>query len=150
SSPSAPSTTQHAAAAPATGVLPALYTAAQAHAGAQVYASKCVSCHGANMQGVAAPAVAGTDFLTTAQHDGWTLEIIRYLVFTMMPMNAAHSLSPDAYASVMAYLLASNCYPAGNTPFPTEDDPRFAGIKLGPVVGHTPTAQNSKGVCEVS
>ncbi len=91
------------------------------------------------MQGVAAPSVAGTDFLTTAQHNGWTLEIIRYLVFTMMPMNAAHSLSPEAYAAVMAHLLASNCYPAGSTPFPTDDDPKFAKIKLGPVPGPPPT-----------
>ena len=150
STPSAPSATQHAAAAPATGALPALYTAAQAHAGAQVYASKCVSCHGADKQGIAAPSVAGHDFLITAQHNGWTLEIIRYLVFTMMPMNAAHSLSPDAYASVMGYLLASNCYPAGDKPFPKDDDPSFAKIKLAPVTGPPPTPRDAKGVCKVN
>ena len=148
--PSTPSATQHAAAAPATGALPALYTIEQARAGAQVYGSKCASCHGVDKQGVAAPSVAGNDFLITAQRNGWTLEIIRYLVFTMMPMNAAHSLSPDAYAAVMAHLLASNCYPAGSKPFPTDDDPSFASIKLGPVPGNPPAGQDSRGVCKVN
>ena len=140
---------QHAAAStPGDASLPALYTVAQAEQGAQVFASKCVACHGANLQGTAAPSVAGNDFLTTAEHDGWTLEIIRYLVFKLMPLNASGSLSPDAYADVMAYLLASNCYPAGNTPFPTDDSPSFAKVKLGPVPSH-PEGQNSLGVCKL-
>ena len=147
---SAKPATQHAAAAPATDALPALYTTAQARAGEQVFVSKCSSCHGANMQGAAAPSVAGNDFLVAAQHNGWTLEIIRYLVFTMMPLNAAHSLSPDAYAAVMAYLLASNCYPAGDKTFPTADDPSFANVKLGPVPGKPPANQDSQGVCKLS
>ena len=147
---SAAPATQHAAAAPATDALPALYTTAQARAGEQVFVSKCSSCHGANMQGAAAPSVAGNDFLVAAQHNGWTLEIIRYLVFTMMPLNAADSLSPDAYAAVMAYLLASNCYPAGDKPFPTADDPSFANVKLGPVSGKPPANQDSQGVCKLS
>jgi len=129
------------------GSLPKLYTMAQAEQGALVFANKCVPCHGANLQGVAAPSVAGNDFLETAQRDGWTLAIIRYLVFKLMPLNASGSLSPDAYANVMAFLLASNCYPAGDTPFPTTDSPSFAKIKLGPVPGH-PEGQNSAGVCK--
>ncbi|MGH7153868.1 MAG: c-type cytochrome [Acetobacteraceae bacterium] len=140
------STAAKPVAALSTGGLPALYTVAQARIGAQVYASKCVSCHGANMQGVAAPSVAGDDFLKTAKNDGWTLEIIRYLVFTMMPKNAGGSLSLENYAAVMAYLLASNCYPAGNAPFPTADNADFAKVRLGPVTGN-PGNQNSQGVC---
>jgi polar amino acid transport system substrate-binding protein len=126
---------------------PALYTMTQAEQGAQIFANKCVSCHGANMQGTAAPSVAGNDFLDTAKHNGWTLEVVRYLVFTMMPLNASTSLSPTAHAAVLAYLLASNCYPAGNTPFPIADSPSFAKVKLGPVPGH-PAGQNNLGVCK--
>jgi polar amino acid transport system substrate-binding protein len=147
--PSVTPAAQHAAAsAPAEASLPALYTIAQAEQGAQIFVSKCVSCHGVNMQGTAAPSVAGNDFLTTAEHNGWTLGIIRYLVFKMMPFNAPGSLSPNAYASVIAFLLASNCYPAGNTPFPTEDSASFAKIKLAPVPDH-PAGQNSQGVCKL-
>ena len=148
--PSVTPAAQHVAApAAGEGSLPKLYTMAQAKQGAQIFATKCVACHGTNMQGVAAPSVAGNDFLTTAEHDGWTLEIIRYLVFKLMPLNASGSLSPDEYADVMAYLLASNCYPAGTTPFPTADSPGFAKIKLGPVPGH-PEGQNGQGVCKLS
>jgi polar amino acid transport system substrate-binding protein len=142
---------QQPAAAPAAAAsapLPPLYTKEQAEAGAQVYATKCVSCHGANLQGVAAPSVAGNDFLKTAKQNGWSLEVIRYLVFEMMPFNAPKSLSPTAYASVVAYLLASNCYPAGATPFPTEDSPAFANMALGPVAGAHP-GQDELGVCKV-
>jgi polar amino acid transport system substrate-binding protein len=127
-------------------VAPALYTKDQAQAGAQVFATKCVSCHGANLQGTAAPSVAGTDFLNTAQHNGWTLEVIRYLVVSNMPLDAPGSLSPTAYADVLAFLLASNCYPADSKPFPTADDAAFAKIKLGPVPGAHPD-RNQFGVC---
>lgn len=147
--PAAVSVEQHAMAAPVSGTRPKLYTEAQAHAGKQIFANKCMSCHGADLQGVAAPSVAGSDFLTTAEHNGWTLQVIRYLVFTMMPLNAAKSLSPDAYASVMAYLLASNCYPPGDKPFPTVAEPSFKSIKLAPPSGPTPTPRNAKGVCSV-
>ena len=127
---------------------PALYTVAQAQAGAAIYASKCVSCHGADLHGTAAPSVAGTDFLDTAKHNGWTLQIIRYLVVNNMPRNSPKSLSPTEYASVLAFLLASNCYPAGGTPFPTKDEPAFGKIVMGPVPGAHPD-RNDLGVCKV-
>jgi len=127
---------------------PALYTEPQAEQGKQVFATQCVACHGANLQGTAAPSVAGNDFLVTAQHNGWTLEIMRYIVFDQMPRNSPASLSPQDDAAVMAFLLASNCYPAGNKPFPSADQTAFASIKLGPVPGQHP-GRNAKGVCDV-
>ncbi len=124
------------------------YTAAQARAGAKVYATSCLSCHGANLQGTAAPGVAGSEFITTARKNAWSLEDLRTLVFENMPLSNPGSLSPPQYASVMAFLLASNCYPAGTKPFPTGDDPAFAKLKLGPVRGAKPT--NPKlGTCGV-
>jgi mono/diheme cytochrome c family protein len=36
---------------------PALYTDAQATAGAAVYAQSCAACHGSQLEGVAAPAL---------------------------------------------------------------------------------------------
>jgi polar amino acid transport system substrate-binding protein len=149
--PAAPAAVQHARQTPPAasgGQTPALYTEAQAQQGKQIFATKCVACHGANLQGTAAPSVAGDDYLVTAQHNGWTLEIMRYIVFDQMPRNSPASLSPTDNADVMAYLLASNCYPAGTKPFPSADDPSFAKIKLGPVPGQHP-GQNAKGVCDV-
>jgi polar amino acid transport system substrate-binding protein len=127
----------------------ALYTKAQAERGKQIFVTKCVACHGTNLQGTAAPSVAGNDFLVTAQHNGWTLAIVRYIVFEQMPRNSPASLSPADDADVMAYLLASNCYPAGTNPFPPDNDPSFANIKLGPVPGQH-ADQNAKGVCSVN
>ncbi|HEY1934413.1 MAG TPA: cytochrome c [Acetobacteraceae bacterium] len=131
------------------GPPPALYTKAQAERGQSIFATKCVACHGANLQGTAAPSVAGNDFLVTARHNGWTLEIMRYIVFEQMPRNAPSTLSPGDSADVMAYLLASSCYPAGHKAFPPRDDPKFANIKLGPVPGRHP-GQNAKGVCKLN
>jgi mono/diheme cytochrome c family protein len=146
--PAAPQ--QPANAAPAAGAaLPALFTTAQAVAGAQIYATKCAACHGSNLQGVAAPSVAGNDFLITAQHDGWTLAIIRYIVFNLMPRNSPASLPPTEGADLMAFLLASNCYPAGNAPFPTTENPAFAAIKLEPLP-ERPHGQNDQGVCKIN
>jgi polar amino acid transport system substrate-binding protein len=127
---------------------PALYTTAQAAQGKQIFATKCVACHGTDLQGTAGPSVAGNDFLNTAQHNGWTLSIIRYIVFELMPRNSPASLSPEDDASVMAYLLASDCYPPGSKPFPAADQPAFATIKLGPVPGKH-AGENAKGVCPV-
>jgi mono/diheme cytochrome c family protein len=128
---------------------PALYTKAQAEQGAQIFAGSCAKCHGANLQGTAGPAVAGRVFLETAQHNGWTLAMIRYLVVTNMPLNAPSALSTQQYASVMAFLLASNCFPAGDKPFPTAADPTFNDIKLGPLPGQHPN-QDEYGNCKVN
>ena len=128
--------------------VPALYTKAQAKAGARLFATTCAKCHGANLQGSAAPSVAGNDFLQTAKRNGWTLAIVRYLVVTNMPMNSPSSLNPAQYASLMAFLLASDCYPAGDKPFPDTADPSFTTLKLGPVPGAHP-GRNNKGVCKV-
>lgn len=125
---------------------PALYTEAQAAAGETIFAQHCSSCHGSNLQGTAAPSVAGKDFLNTAKQDGWSLEDIRFIVFTMMPRNSPGTLTPEQSAEVMAYLLASDCYPTGNKPFPAQDEPSFAKVKLGPVAGPHP-GENQFGVC---
>jgi mono/diheme cytochrome c family protein len=128
--------------------IPPLYTKGQAQEGAQIFAGKCARCHGDNLLGTAAPSVAGTDFLRTAKQNGWTLAMIRYLVVNNMPMNAPDTLSPSQYASVLAFLLASNCYPAGDKAFPTSADPAFANVKLSPLPGKHPE-QNSRGVCSL-
>jgi polar amino acid transport system substrate-binding protein len=124
------------------------YTAAQAHAGAKVYAASCIQCHGANLQGTAAPGVAGKTFLTTAKGNKWTLASVRTLVFENMPLNDPGSLTPTQYANVMAYLLASNCYPAGTKPFPEKDDPSFGKVLIQPVSGAHPT-NPQLGTCSV-
>jgi mono/diheme cytochrome c family protein len=115
------------------------YTAAQAHDGIAVYRKSCLQCHGADLQGTAGPAVAGTEFLTTAKTNKWTLSDLRTTVFQNMPFSNPGSLTPKQYADVTAFLLASNCYAAGTKPFPQSDSPAFAAIKLGPIPAANPS-----------
>jgi mono/diheme cytochrome c family protein len=138
----------HHAAATAPAAVPALYTTDQALAGEGVFMAHCAACHGTNLHGVSAPGVAGTDFLKTAKANGWTLEVIRTLVFTMMPLDAPGTLPPSQYAQVMAYLLAANCYPAGAAPFPADDRPEFGKVQLAPGIGTRP-GKDATGVCAV-
>jgi polar amino acid transport system substrate-binding protein len=129
-------------------VYPASYTTAQAKAGLMVYAGNCLSCHGADLNGGSAPAVAGTQFLTTVKAAKWTLTDLRYLVVKVMPLYVPATLTPKQYADVLAFLLASNCYPAGNIPFPQRDEPAFGMVRLGPVADARP-ADTKLGTCVV-
>ena len=131
---------------PSTAAAP--YTPAQAHAGAIVYRRACLQCHGADLQGSAGPAVAGTEFRATAKRNGWTLNDLRTTVFENMPFSNPGSLPPAQYAAVTAFLLASNCYPPGTAPFPTAPNPAFAKIKLGPLKTGKP-ANAKLGTCPV-
>ncbi len=126
---------------------PALYTTQQAQTGAGLYATNCASCHGGNLQGVAAPAIAGKDFQKTAVADKYTVSVIRTIVTQNMPLNNPGSLSDPQYAAIMAYLLAANCYPAGATAFPTEDTPALK-VTMGPP-GHPTGTPDANGVCQV-
>ena len=128
---------------------PALYTRAQAKAGRRVFVQHCVKCHGKNLQGTLGPAIAGTSFLQTAQKNHWSLYIIRYLVVNNMPLHSPGSLSKEQYANVLAYLLASSCYPAGDKPFPQQDAAALKNVELQPLAGAHP--DNRKlGTCRSS
>jgi polar amino acid transport system substrate-binding protein len=127
---------------------PVPYTPAQAKAGVAVYRKSCLQCHGADLQGTAGPAVAGTEFQANAARNKWTLNDLRTTVFENMPFSNPGSLTPTQYADVMAFLLASNCYPPGTKPFPHTASAALAKIKLGPVHGVKPS--NPKlGTCTV-
>lgn len=117
----------------ASGEVAALYTEAQAEAGKQVYAEACAVCHGDDLQGKSAPPVAGSAFLGKAKILEWSVANLRHVVVTTMPRSNPGSLSPKQYADVLAYLLAVDCYPAGEQPFPTEARPSIQQTPLLPV-----------------
>jgi polar amino acid transport system substrate-binding protein len=124
------------------------YTVAQSRAGAGVYRRYCLQCHGADLQGTAGPSVAGVDFLATARRNAWSLSDLRTTVVENMPFSNPGSLTPKQYADVMAFLLASNCYPIGVKPFPSTASPSFAKVKLA-AMPRTKPANAKLGTCPV-
>lgn len=93
------------------GSPPALYTAAQATAGAAVYAQNCAMCHAADLKGGAGPALIGQGF--AAPGAGATIGSVFSMIAQQMPATAPGSLTPAQDANVMAYILQLNGYPAG-------------------------------------
>ena len=141
--------TRVAVAPPATGTAASGYTTAQARAGSLVYAKACISCHGANLQGVAGPAVAGKAFLASVKSNKWTYADFRNLVVQQMPLNNPGSLTPTQYASVLAFLLAENCFPASKKPFPENDAPALAKTKLVAPTAPVHPTDAALGTCAV-
>ena len=95
---------------------PALYTEAQANAGATVYAQTCAACHGSQLEGVAAPALKGPPFGDMANAQSLTVDTLLDVIANTMPQSDPGSLKPEDYAAVTAYILQQNGYPAGSAP----------------------------------
>jgi mono/diheme cytochrome c family protein len=91
---------------------PISFTAAQAATGAKAYAQNCASCHGANLMGVTAPALAGKSSGIAQQP---LSEVYQY-VSQQMPMTAPGSLSKTQYVNIVAYLLQKNGHKPGPKP----------------------------------
>ncbi|HET9031239.1 MAG TPA: PQQ-binding-like beta-propeller repeat protein, partial [Candidatus Aquilonibacter sp.] len=121
--------TESGAVASTVGSGTAPYTAAQASAGQGLYQAHCATCHGANLQGVSAPALSGSAFGRAHLNVSQMFDIVRL----QMPLNAPGSLSQDNYASIMAYLLKRDCVKpsAGNQKFPSTNEPALAKTTVG-------------------
>lgn len=112
----------------ATGSVP--YSQQQVAQGGQIYAQECAVCHGANLQGISAPALTGPGF----GHSHLNGAQLRSVVTQTMPLTAPGSLTPDEYAAVMAFLLSYDCVQpsvGGQQPFPTTDFPALEQVELG-------------------
>ena len=106
------------------------YTKQQVAQGGEIYAKDCAVCHGANLQGVSAPALTGASFGRSHLNGSQ----LRTVVVQTMPLTAPGSLKPDEYAAVMAYLLSYDCVqPAGGgqQEFPTVDLADLQHVELG-------------------
>ena len=93
------------------------YTQAQAIAGQQlVYASRCATCHGVNLQGGAGPALTGPAFKTTINAEYKTAGDLYRFISVQMPADAPGTLTSRQYLDVTAFVLSRNGYKAGKTP----------------------------------
>jgi|TARA_B100000315_G_scaffold205133_1_gene198783 mono/diheme cytochrome c family protein len=91
-----------------------IYTDAQAERGAEEYATRCASCHAADLRGDSnSPSLLGMSFMFI--WEGRTLGELFRRISTEMPTDQPGSLSAQSYAAILAFILRSNEFPAGNT-----------------------------------
>jgi S-disulfanyl-L-cysteine oxidoreductase SoxD len=93
-----------------------IYTSEQAALGKTEYDMVCAGCHGSDLSGRdgggQGPELAGPAF-----RKKWDLQSVNQLfteIKTRMPRNQPGTLSADAYLNVVAYVLESNKFPAGD------------------------------------
>lgn len=91
-----------------------LYTSAQADAGEGLYDDQCVSCHGNLSAFVPEMAALLGDHTFRNRWEGRSIGELFQLIQEEMPQDAPGSLSNDETASLVAYILAGNRFPAGD------------------------------------
>ncbi|WP_206951985.1 c-type cytochrome [Trinickia acidisoli] len=87
---------------------------AQVLHGKRLYASNCAKCHGADMQGITAPALSGAAFAPAANAH-LTIGGVYGYMSTNMPADRPGKLKDGEYADIMAFLLNANGYGPGST-----------------------------------
>jgi mono/diheme cytochrome c family protein len=97
---------------PQTTTLEGVYTRDQAKRGAAEYSKACASCHLEDLSGQhTSPPLAGETF--TLRFEALSLADLFERVKTTMPQGAVGSLTDQAYADVIAYILQANRYRPG-------------------------------------
>lgn len=117
------------------------FTAQQAMAGKAAYEASCAACHQPSLLGIGdAPPLAGPGFQL-----GWrgqTTTALYKRIHDSMPVGAPSSLDEATYASIVAYILASNgARPGTGTLTPA------TSVQIGSVVlaaaGQTPASSSA-------
>ena len=98
-----------------------VYSSEQAKRGEATYAESCAACHGASLEGgeMAPPLVGG---LFNSNWNGLTLGDLMERTRIGMPLNNPGSLSRQQYADILAFMLATGKFPAGQTDLPRETE----------------------------
>ena len=98
-----------------------VYSAEQAKRGEGTYAQSCAACHGATLEGgeMAPPLVGG---MFNSNWNGLTLGDLMERTRVSMPQNNPGSLSRQQYADILAFMLASGTFPAGQVELPRETE----------------------------
>ncbi|CAN7477914.1 c-type cytochrome [Caballeronia sp. LjRoot29] len=115
------------------GDVPTFNRAQVAH-GKTVYAGACAKCHGAQLQGVNAPALRGPAFAPAANAHLTIGGVFGYMA-SNMPADRPGKLKPEDYADLMAFLLNSNGYSAGTTKL-TADSAKVSTTPLNAGTSH--------------
>jgi alcohol dehydrogenase (cytochrome c) len=106
------------------------YTDQQATTGQTAYTQSCAGCHGRTLSGGGeAPALAGSTFMSSwGPH---TTQELFTRIRTSMPPEKPNSLSADAYASIVAFILKANGAQPGARALAPETNVAIASIANG-------------------
>ena len=89
------------------------FSEAQAQRGAEAYAASCTACHGQALEGMASfPALAGDSFM--AKWQGKPVADLHAYIMANMPLGQGGSLTEQQYLDILAHILASNDFEAGD------------------------------------
>lgn len=111
---------QQAAAPAPRSVWDGVYTLAQAKRGA-LKSGLCTSCHGDGFEGGSAPQLVGEPFME--RWAGRSVGDLFDLIRLTMPDDDPGALPREEYADLIAYILAVNKFPTGNTEIGTSIEP---------------------------
>ena len=91
-----------------------VFTSEQSKRGQAAYNTQCASCHGDTLGGgESAPPLVGTEFLSN--WSGLTVGDLFERTRSSMPQNKPGSLSREANADILSYILSANQFPTGKT-----------------------------------
>jgi len=91
----------------------------QVEHGQHLYSDSCAKCHGAQLEGITAPALSGPAFAPAA-NSHLTIGGIYQYMSTNMPADRPGKMSDQEYADLMAFLLYTNGYDAGDAKLTSE------------------------------
>lgn len=115
---------------PARTVWDGAYTPAQASRGEASYTQYCVNCHKPDLDGIEG-AMKGDFFMERRREDN--LETFFIDIKATMPRGNPGGLPDRTYADIIAYILKSNSFPAGNSELSLEAMPGIQVVgKDGP------------------
>ena len=98
-----------------------VYSAEQARKGEALYRQECASCHGEKLEGRGqAPPLTGADFIM--DWNGMTVGDLFEKMQTSMPADQPGHLSREQNATLLAFILSANQFPAGAAELSTDGE----------------------------
>jgi quinoprotein glucose dehydrogenase len=99
-----------------------VYTEEQAKRGEALYAQQCARCHGATLQGNGEGALPLTGATFGATWNGVTLGAMMERVRLTMPQDKPGTITRQQIADLLAFILRSNKFPAGDAELAKQTD----------------------------
>jgi len=98
-----------------------IFSMEQARRGEPLYRQECASCHGEKLEGRGqAPPLVGADF--TMDWNGMTVGDLFEKMQTSMPADQPGHLSREQNATLLAFILNANKFPAGAAELSTDGE----------------------------